>query len=160
MPAIWISENDSAAHGHSPQRHNYFESILPAIALTSSTGNLEANQAAISYGQPAAISEEFFAGPMLDAAGRAHAVVNRNVVILRANCAAQMLNTIDLLGQDPELTILIFSRVGQSVSNNAEANIAEVRNRTSQDLDSVAILVAGSDATVRIGTHKFSALGS
>lgn len=130
------------------------------VVLKNLERGAASNVAAILMGQAALCCPELYeATPIDDRDGTRHAAIHWSTVLLEANGPGQLLNFIQKVkAEQPGLTIIVFSGVGQGLHNAFDEYRALVASKTTAELNPVGVIVVGEDAEVRSATRKFSVL--
>lgn len=116
------------------------------------------NVAAILMGQTALLRPAVYdTTPPMDLDGVNHAGIQFSLVVLKGT-RGQLLNVAHSLTQDPSLTVVAFSRLGQGLHNAYEEYSTTIHQRHTPDLEPVGLVISGNDGAVRAATKKFSLL--
>lgn len=92
-----------------------------------------------------------------DLDGLLHAAPQYSIVVLKANGSEQLQNTAATLrATHPELAIVGFGTVGQSLNNQFTVYLEKISSLTTEGTGLVGIAVSGEDVFVRQATKKFS----
>ncbi len=116
------------------------------------------NVAAILMGQAALLRPEIYDhAPPADLDGYPHAGIKFSTVILKA-CQTQLLNSARTIRENPDLSIVLFTQLGQGLHNAYEEYRNTITDNSTEKLQPVGMVVCGGDEAVRAATKKFSLL--
>ena len=136
--------------------------IMKRIAIILEQ-NLEKGQignvAAILMGQASLLNPEIYDSEVLnDKAGNRHAAITYSTVILKGG-QGKLINFAQTTKQlYPEITCILFSRVGQGLHNAFPEYRAQIMSKATEELQPVGVIVVGEDEKIREITKKFSLL--
>lgn len=101
--------------------------------------------------------EIFFEEELNDLSKAPHATIKYSTVVLKSGSLA-LLNFIDNLHMNGDISFVLFSRVGQQLNNAYEQYKEKVSTSSSSELHPIGVAVLGEDVLVRELTKKFSLL--
>ena len=114
----------------------------------------KANVSAIIMGQIGHDITEVYTLPVTDASGTNHAGITTNVVILDGG-SGQLLSLIDS-ARKSKITCIVFSSIGQMLSNNYTEYHLKISASDTESSKSVGVGLGGDDEIVKALTKKFS----
>jgi len=116
------------------------------------------NVAAILMGQAALLRPDVYdQSPPTDLDGNRHAGIKFSTVVLKAG-QIQLLNTARTISADPNLSVILFTQLGQGLHNAYEEYSKTITSSSVEQLQPVGFVVVGPDEAVRAATKKFSLL--
>jgi hypothetical protein len=116
-----------------------------------------ASVAAILVGQAAASCADLYdPEPLADRDGSRHAAIRYNTVVLEAGPGQLLRFAHEVREVGPVVTLVLFSRAGQQLSNAFSEYVEWVRGATTEALVPVGATVVGDDEHVRQLTRRFS----
>ncbi|KAF1305068.1 DUF2000 domain-containing protein [Candidatus Enterococcus willemsii] len=99
----------------------------------------------------------FFEEKLNDLSQAPHATIKYSTVVLKSGSLA-LLNFVDRLHTNEEVSFVLFSRTGQKLNNAYEQYKEKIATSSSSELEPIGVAVFGEDAIVRELTKKFSLL--
>jgi hypothetical protein len=109
-------------------------------------------------GQTALENVEIYADDsVLDKDGVQHAGIQYSTVILRAG-GGQLLNLIQQARVVPDITVIAFTTIGQSLHNKFEKYKQQLGQVTTDESTPVGVAISGDEEVVKQLTKKFSLL--
>ena len=114
----------------------------------------KANVTAIIMGQFGRDLPVLYTEPIADASGVKHAGIAVNVVILEGK-SGQLLTLVEN-ARERNLMCIVFSAIGQSLSNNYAEYEQKISSSNAESTQIVGVGICGDDETVKILTKKFS----
>lgn len=129
-------------------------SIILHKSLTSGEA---ANVAAILMGELVKQSGDQYHDTILrDQAGNMHARIKNSVAILKSKSEAKLHTISQLVEEEPDLKLAVFTKNGMSLNNEYHAYRQIIEHSEPSKIMLAGIAIFGNDEKVRALTHQFS----